>query len=108
MATLAPCSAKRTAIAWPMPELPPVTRTFLPFRPGMASVRVTLGAVAMGVSWLGVRGAVPGGRSVLRTATGAQLAHLQDHLREERLERRHSAAAAKGTLKRLHHTTTLR
>src|SRR5215210_7011917 len=37
MATLAPYSAKRTAIACPMPELPPVTRTFLPFSPGMAS-----------------------------------------------------------------------
>src|SRR3954451_8014359 len=34
MATLAPYSAKRTAMAWPMPELPPVTRTFLPARPG--------------------------------------------------------------------------
>src|SRR3954447_16599531 len=44
MATLAPNWAKRTAIAWPMPELPPVTRTFLPFRPGMASVGETVGA----------------------------------------------------------------
>src|SRR4051795_1011336 len=44
MATLAPNWAKRTAIAWPMPELPPVTRTFLPFSPGMASVGETVGA----------------------------------------------------------------
>src|SRR5918999_6070139 len=29
MATLAPYSAKRTAMAWPMPEVPPVTSTFL-------------------------------------------------------------------------------
>src|SRR4051795_3087582 len=34
MATFAPCSAKATAMAWPMPELPPVTSTFLPSRPG--------------------------------------------------------------------------
>src|SRR3954452_15779125 len=44
MATLAPNWAKRTAIAWPMPELPPVTRTFLPFSPGMASAGETMGA----------------------------------------------------------------
>src|SRR3712207_1333702 len=48
MATLAPCSAKRTAIAWPMPELPPVTSTFLPRRPGMASVRASAGDTDMG------------------------------------------------------------
>src|SRR5206468_2689954 len=66
MATLAPCSAKRTAIAWPMPELPPVTSTFLPFRPGMASLRVLLGAVAMRVSWLGADGAVPPNAVTLR------------------------------------------
>src|SRR5436305_5231687 len=35
MATLAPYSAKRTAIAWPIPELPPVTSTFLPWSPFM-------------------------------------------------------------------------
>src|SRR3954447_14078438 len=38
MATLAPCAAKRTAIAWPMPDEPPVTSRFLPFRPGMPAV----------------------------------------------------------------------
>src|SRR3954447_5412129 len=37
MATLAPYSAKRTAIAWPIPELPPVTSTFLPWSPLMAA-----------------------------------------------------------------------
>ena len=42
-----------TAIAWPMPEVPPVTSTFLPLRPGMPSVRVLLGAVAIRVSWSG-------------------------------------------------------
>src|SRR5688500_7184907 len=41
MATFAPCSAKRTAIAWPMPDVPPVTRTFLPSRPRMPSARGT-------------------------------------------------------------------
>src|SRR3954454_16324765 len=35
MATFAPYSAKRTAIAWPIPELPPVTSTFLPWSPRM-------------------------------------------------------------------------
>src|SRR3954469_17989013 len=35
MATLAPCSAKRTAIACPIPDEPPVTRTFFRFRPGI-------------------------------------------------------------------------
>ena len=34
-----PCSAKRTAIACPIPELPPVTRTFLPLRPGISPRR---------------------------------------------------------------------
>src|SRR3954447_12940955 len=56
MATLAPNWAKRTAIAWPMPELPPVTRTFLPARPGMPSVGETVGAaVDMGAFSLGGR-----------------------------------------------------
>ena len=90
MATLAPCSAKRTAIAWPMPELPPVTSTFLPFRPRMASVRVLLGAVAMRVSWSGAAAqshATPGCYAPSPALT---------------------AAAAKGTWKRTHHTTTLR
>src|SRR5947209_8712421 len=52
MATLAPYSAKRTAIAWPIPELPPVTSTFLPWSPLMPGQSrqhreryVTLGAV---------------------------------------------------------------
>jgi hypothetical protein len=44
MATFAPCSAKRTAIACPIPELPPVTSTFLPRSPGMESVLVAVGA----------------------------------------------------------------
>src|SRR3954454_21242629 len=35
MATFAPYSAKRTAMAWPIPELPPVTSTFLPWSPFM-------------------------------------------------------------------------
>src|SRR3954451_7231820 len=47
MATLAPYCAKRTAIAWPIPELPPVTSTFLPSRPGRSSARGS----AVGVSW---------------------------------------------------------
>src|SRR5919106_5147230 len=46
MATFAPYSAKRTAMAWPMPDVPPVTRTFLPFRPRMPSV-LAVGAVAV-------------------------------------------------------------
>src|SRR4051795_2382473 len=50
MATLAPCSAKRTAIACPMPEEPPVTRTFLPLRPGMASLRS--GVVTVSDIWV--------------------------------------------------------
>src|ERR671918_3020208 len=37
MATFAPCSAKRTAIACPIPDVPPVTRTFLPLSPRMPS-----------------------------------------------------------------------
>src|SRR3954454_13768702 len=41
MATLAPCAAKRTAIACPIPDEPPVTSRFLPFRPGIpTSARV--------------------------------------------------------------------
>src|SRR3954453_18918008 len=36
-----------------MPELPPVTSTFLPLTPGMPSVRVLLGAVAITISWSG-------------------------------------------------------
>src|SRR5919197_2012854 len=73
MATLAPYSAKRTAIAWPMPELPPVTRTFLPFSPRRPSARVGLGAVAMwGVpprSGRCVRRAVPSRAAALRAAS---------------------------------------
>src|SRR5919108_5104622 len=46
MATFAPNSAKRTAIAWPIPEVPPVTRTFFPFSP-RNWVRVGSGAVAV-------------------------------------------------------------
>ena len=37
IATFAPSSAKRMAMAWPMPELPPVTRTFFPRIPCMMS-----------------------------------------------------------------------
>src|SRR5436190_11551604 len=44
MATLAPYSANRMAIAWPIPELPPVIRTFLSSRPRRPLV---LSAVAM-------------------------------------------------------------
>src|SRR5918994_5835510 len=48
MATLAPCAAKRTAIACPIPDEPPVTSRFLPIRPGMPARRSrgsTVGAV---------------------------------------------------------------
>src|SRR6516162_7076710 len=45
MATFAPNSANFTAIAWPMPDVPPVTSTPLPFKPGIASRRA--GAVAV-------------------------------------------------------------
>src|SRR5919108_336089 len=60
MATLAPNWAKRTAMAWPIPELPPVTRTLRPFRPGMASVGEAVGAaVDMAFSpWQTMRAAV--------------------------------------------------
>ncbi len=47
MATFAPYSAKRTAIACPMPELPPVTRTFFPSRPLRPEVRFSLRACSM-------------------------------------------------------------
>ncbi len=98
MATLAPCSAKRTAIACPIPELPPVTRTFLPLRPGMASVRARVGAVAIASSSWGV------GVLAARSWVG-----VGRYAVDERPDRRaHSAAAAKGTWKRAHHTTTLR
>src|SRR6516164_10761706 len=46
MATSAPYWAKRTAIACPIPDVPPVTRTPLPFRPGIGSVRTGLVLVA--------------------------------------------------------------
>jgi hypothetical protein len=49
MATLAPNSANRTAIAWPMPEVPPVTRTFFPLSPRNADLS-TSGAVIVMVS----------------------------------------------------------
>jgi hypothetical protein len=46
---------------------------------------------------------------VLRAAQSAQLSHLDDHPIDERLQwSAHSGAAAKGTLKRRHQTTTLR
>jgi hypothetical protein len=32
--------AKRTAIAWPIPDVPPVTNTFLPFKPFIADLRL--------------------------------------------------------------------
>src|SRR5688500_13847851 len=47
MATFAPCSAKRTAIAWPMPDVPPVTSTFLPLRPRMPSLAAVSSVVVM-------------------------------------------------------------
>src|SRR4051812_13950145 len=50
MATLAPSSAKRTAIACPMPELPPVTSTFLPWMPRKVS---RAGAVVVSVAAIG-------------------------------------------------------
>src|ERR671936_1931247 len=46
MATLAPYSAKRTAIACPIPDVPPVTSTFFPFSPRMPSL-VASGATAV-------------------------------------------------------------
>jgi len=60
MATLAPCSAKRTAIACPMPDVPPVTRTFLPSSPRMPSAR--------GVGWVEVLMAVSSGDAPRRYA----------------------------------------
>ena len=42
----APYSANLTAIAWPMPDVPPVTSTPLPFKPGIASRRAGVVAVA--------------------------------------------------------------
>src|SRR5262245_65458881 len=70
MATFAPYSAKRTAIAWPMPELPPVTSTFLPFSPRSPSVRAGLGAVAMSDLPLGrVPRPVPWRAAVLRAGS---------------------------------------
>src|SRR6188472_3686624 len=50
MATLAPYSAKRTAIAWPMPDVPPVTRTFLPFKPRMPSDTRAAAVMLMGIA----------------------------------------------------------
>src|SRR4051812_12122241 len=52
MATLAPYSANRTAIAWPMPELPPVTRTFLPASPGRCAARGAVTVWDIDTSWL--------------------------------------------------------
>jgi hypothetical protein len=52
IATFAPYSAKRTAIAWPMPELPPVTSTFLPSMPRSPLVRGSLLATAFAISFL--------------------------------------------------------
>src|SRR6516225_2730619 len=46
MATFAPYSANLTAIACPMPDVPPVTSTPLPFKPGIASRRAAVVAVA--------------------------------------------------------------
>src|SRR5215212_7664397 len=51
-----------------MPELPPVTRTFLPFSPGMASARETVGAAVDMVRspWRTVVAAVgPSGRQAV-------------------------------------------
>ncbi len=58
MATFAPYSANRTAIAWPMPELPPVTSTFFPSSPLSPLVRGLAVAAACVItsSWLGVSG----------------------------------------------------
>src|SRR5918996_5934237 len=49
MATLAPYSAKRTVIAWPIPELPPVTSTFLPSSPLRPGVRFSFITCSMAV-----------------------------------------------------------
>src|SRR5689334_24857034 len=56
------------AIAWPMPELPPVTSTFLPRRPGRPAARDSMVMVsAMGTPLNGVRSAVAsGGRALHR------------------------------------------
>src|SRR5919106_3899853 len=48
MARLAPCSAKRTAIACPIPDEPPVTRTFFAFTPGIPPRRSCGSAVGAG------------------------------------------------------------
>src|ERR671918_625690 len=79
MATFAPYSAKRTAMAWPMPDVPPVTRTFLPFRPRMPSV-LAVGAVAV------MRSSSGGWRS-LRAGSESQRVG-----REERVEVEEHAA----------------
>src|SRR6266542_1081887 len=63
MPTLAPYSAKRTAIAWPIPEVPPVTRTFLPFSPRMPSLGVAGAVIVIASSWFRARFEVVG-RSV--------------------------------------------
>src|SRR5690349_5379767 len=65
MATLAPYSAKRTAIACPIPELPPVTRTFLPLSPGIAS------AVGWGVESVSDMEAPLSNCPLVRAAAGA-------------------------------------
>src|SRR3712207_6705420 len=67
MATLAPSSAKRIAIACPIPEVPPVTSPFLPWWPGKVSLAGALSVVAICVvSSLAVRALVPGGVGALQ------------------------------------------
>jgi hypothetical protein len=56
IATFAPYSAKRTAIAWPMPELPPVTSTFLPSMPRSPFVLGCVVATAFAIWFLLVSG----------------------------------------------------
>src|SRR3954469_6872008 len=65
MATFAPCSAKRTAIAWPMPDEPPVMRTFLPWTPANAWRRSSGSATGMVCDMRGLLGSgVTDGRVV--------------------------------------------
>src|ERR687891_1501262 len=68
IATLAPNSANRTAIACPIPEVPPVTRTFLPFSP-LSSSLVDSGAVTAMLpprGWGSFAGTVSAGRTPLQ------------------------------------------
>src|SRR3954471_22499685 len=67
MATFAPCSAKRTAIACPIPDEPPVTRTFFPVRPGMPPRPSCGSAVGAGGDIVGtIRPAASARKTVVR------------------------------------------